>query len=127
MSQPRGVLRKGPAYVPLEVSTHAVEDDSDHDPVAYRYQPFSQRMANGRRIRSRPVRNWSRLIGGVAVTFVVAAVALWSWAVVLLLLRLNAWRQPHEPSQMHYVQENDEKAGPLPAAPVETRLRFSKS
>lgn len=114
----RGVFSKGPAYVPLEVSTQAAqaEEDLEDDPVNYRYRPFSQRMA---RRRSRPARNWSPLVGGVAIAFVVAAVALWGWALVLLLVRLNALRSPHEqPQMLDLQQEKNGPYGPLPAPAV---------
>eukprot|EP00435_Cladocopium_sp_Y103_P041825 s1213_g11.t1 len=113
----RGVFSKGPAYVPLEVSTQA-EEDLEDDHVNYRYRPFSQRMA---RRRSRPARNWwSLLVGGVAMAFVIAAVALWAWALVLLLVRLNALRSPHEQPQMLDLQQ--ENNAPLPAAPAVTEV-----
>ncbi|CAK9001269.1 unnamed protein product [Durusdinium trenchii] len=94
MATTRSLFSKGPDYVPLEVSTHSLEDEADEDPGTYRYRPLSQRM---RRRSTRPVRCWSRIVGGVAVFFVVAAVALWIWAVVLLLVRLHAMRQSHVP------------------------------
>mmetsp|Transcript_6428 Transcript_6428/g.14777 ORF Transcript_6428/g.14777 Transcript_6428/m.14777 type:complete len:117 (-) Transcript_6428:77-427(-) len=87
-------ISKGPAYVALEV-THPCEDDASEQEVAYQHMPFSQRMARRRRtVRAPNSSARSRLIGGVAAACVVAAFALWAWALVLLLLRLNAIRLP---------------------------------
>ncbi|CAJ1389790.1 unnamed protein product [Effrenium voratum] len=111
----RTSLSKGPAYVPLEVSTHGFDDDLDEESAAYRHRPFSQRMA-----RRRPVpRNTSRLVGGVAVLCILGALALWAWASVLLLLKLNTLRQPHEGLVQDVVEGPQNVEGPLNAPAVE--------
>ncbi|CAL1131911.1 unnamed protein product [Cladocopium goreaui] len=65
------------------------------------------------------VRLRSAIPRGVAIAFVVAAVALWGWALVLLLVRLNALRSPHEqPQMLDLQQEKNGPYGPLPAPAV---------
>eukprot|EP00931_Biecheleriopsis_adriatica_P111161 TRINITY_DN85511_c0_g1_i1.p1 TRINITY_DN85511_c0_g1~~TRINITY_DN85511_c0_g1_i1.p1 ORF type:complete len:140 (-),score=18.96 TRINITY_DN85511_c0_g1_i1:65-484(-) len=104
-------MGKGRTIVPLEVAPPCFDDDVSYEEAeaGYQHHLLSRRVGRpqqsyaGRLRRSDQAVNPSRrrLVGGLIVGCVIAGLALWGWALVVLLCRLSALRHGPETPQVH--------------------------
>mmetsp|Transcript_124541 Transcript_124541/g.346743 ORF Transcript_124541/g.346743 Transcript_124541/m.346743 type:complete len:142 (+) Transcript_124541:103-528(+) len=99
----------GCSFVPLEVgppadSTVTAEEAGCEEP-AYQHRLLSRRLsdaANQGRAQ-RDIRKKRCAVGFLTFSCVIAGIFLWGWALVLLLLRLNAMRHVHHTAHIAHL------------------------